>query len=90
MYAFTNILRSRGPALKKERKKERKKKERRRKEERKKKERRKKERKRGEESFSVKGVSASQTSRKSVHGKHINEALPGGTRFNGFCPVPIT
>ena len=69
MYAFTNILRSRGPALKKERKKER---------------------KGGEESFSVKGVSASQTSRKSVHGKHINEALPGGTRFNGFCPVPIT
>ena len=84
MYAFTNILRSRGPALKKERKKERRKKE-----ERKKKER-KKERKGGEESFSVKGVSASQTSRKSVHGKHINEALPGGTRFNGFCPVPIT
>ena len=78
MYAFTNILRSRGPALKKERKK---------------KERRKKERKKEREEkslFLFKDVSASQTSRKSVHGKHINEALPGGTRFNGFCPVPIT
>ena len=36
MYAFTNILRSRGPALKKERKKERRKKEERKKKERKK------------------------------------------------------